>query len=75
LDNPRLRFLTFVKMNNEVVSKGYGPNKKESKTSAVLSLLKIICPNIYEEWQEKLKTHVFNINPGRPNKNELEKME
>ena len=64
-----------MKMNNEVVSKGYGPNKKESKNSAVLMLLKIICPNIYEEWQEKLKTHVFNINPGRVNKKDHEKME
>lgn len=57
-------------MNNEVVSKGYGPNKREAKNSAVLSLLKIICPKIYEEWQEKLKTHKFHINPNGPNKQE-----
>ena len=62
-------------MNNEVVSKGYGPNKKEAKNSAVLILLKIICPNIYMQWQEKLKTHVFNINPGRVNKKEMEQLE
>lgn len=59
-------------MNGETVSKGYGPNKREAKDKAVHPLLKIICPNIYVQWQERLKTHVFNINPGREH---LEKRE
>jgi hypothetical protein len=51
-------------MNGEIVSKGYGPNKRDAKAVAATSLLKIICPNIYREWQEKLKTHTFHINPN-----------
>lgn len=57
INNPRLRFLTSVKMNSEVVSKGYGPNKKEAKNNAVHMLLKIMCPEIYAGWKEKIKTH------------------
>lgn len=72
-----MRFLTLVKMNNNVVSKGYGPNKRESKSQAVHALLRIICPNIYEQWKEKIKTYQFNINPNdicRQQQAELERI-
>jgi len=48
LENPRLRFLTCLKMNSEIVSKGYGPNKREAKIAAVTSLLNVIAPNIFK---------------------------
>jgi hypothetical protein len=53
-------------LNNQAVSKGYGPNKKEAKSNAVNMLLKVMCPKIYSEWNEKLRTHKFNINPNAP---------
>ena len=56
MNNPRLRFLTKIKMIDEVVARGYGPNKQESKTAAAQILLQIICPKIFKEWSEKLKT-------------------
>jgi len=59
-------------MNGEIVSKGYGPNKRDAKTAACTSLLNIICPNIYKEWQEKLKTHTFHINPNQEEKHNRE---
>ena len=46
-DNPKMRFLTRIKMNDQVVSKGFGPNKKASKFAAANILLSLICPNIY----------------------------
>ena len=59
-----MRFLTMVKMNNNIVSKGYGPNKREAKIAAVESLLSIICPKIFQEFKEKLKQHAFKTNPN-----------
>ena len=47
-------------MNNQIVSKGWGPNKKDAKTAAAQILLQVICPNIFKEWKEKLKTHSFD---------------
>ena len=43
-------------MNDQVVSKGFGPNKKASKFAAANILLNLICPNIYKQWQEKVKS-------------------
>jgi hypothetical protein len=51
--NPKMRFLTMIKINGKTVSKGYGPTKKESKLAGVKILLTLICPNIYKQWQEK----------------------
>ena len=50
-----MKFMTKIKLNDHVVSKGFGQNKKSSKTAAAQILLEIICPNIHKEWQEKLK--------------------
>ena len=49
-----------IKLNNEIVSKGWGPNKKDAKTAAAQILLQVICPTIFKEWKEKLKTHSFD---------------
>lgn len=38
-ENPKMRFLTKIVMNDEVVSKGFGPNKKIAKTAAAHILL------------------------------------
>ena len=38
-ENPKMRFLTKIVMNDEVVSKGFGPNKKVAKTAAADILL------------------------------------
>jgi hypothetical protein len=54
--NPKMRFLTRIKINDQVVSKGFGPNKKASKMAAASILLDLICPNIYNQWKEKVKT-------------------
>lgn len=64
-----------VKLNNEIVSKGYGPNKKESKSNAIHMLLKIMCPVIYGQWREKIKTYKFNINPNNPQLHEKLQLE
>ena len=45
-----MKFMTKIKLNDNVVSKGYGQNKKASKTAAAQILLQIICPNIHREW-------------------------
>ena len=55
-DNPKMRFLTCIKMNEHIVSKGFGPNKKASKFAAAHILLNMVCPRIYKEWQEKVKS-------------------
>ena len=47
-----MRFYTKVILNNQVVSKGYGRNKKASKSAAVQILLQCICPKMYNEWQQ-----------------------
>lgn len=63
-----MRFLTLIKINNNIVSKGYGPNKKDSKVAAAQLLLSVICPTIYQEWQEKIKTSPKVINPNQVQK-------
>jgi hypothetical protein len=32
--NPKMRFLTKIKINEDVVSKGMGPNKRDAKIAA-----------------------------------------
>ena len=32
--NPKMKFMTKIKLNDHVVSKGFGQNKKASKTAA-----------------------------------------
>jgi dsRNA-specific ribonuclease len=32
--NPKMKFMTKIKLNDHVVSKGFGQNKKSSKTAA-----------------------------------------
>ena len=54
-ENPKMKFMTNIKLNDIVVSKGYGQNKKSSKTAAAEILLEIICPNILKEWKNKVK--------------------
>jgi dsRNA-specific ribonuclease len=39
-----MRFLTKIKINEDVVSKGMGPNKRDAKIAASQILLQIICP-------------------------------
>jgi hypothetical protein len=70
-----MRFLTMVKMNSNVVSKGYGPNKREAKIAAVESLLSIICPKIFQEFKDKLKSHAFKTNPNQVSKIEQQNWE
>ena len=41
-------------MNDKIVSKGFGPNKKASKLAAINILLELMCPKIFKEWQEKI---------------------
>ena len=55
-------------MNGQIVSKGYGPNKREAKISAVEMLLPIICPKIYAEWNAKIRAHMFKANPNQAEK-------
>lgn len=38
-------------------------------------LLKIMCPVIYSQWREKIKTHKFNINPNNPQLHEKLQLE
>ena len=45
-----MRFLTKIEMNDEVVAKGFGPNKKIAKSAAAHILLQTICPKIYREF-------------------------
>jgi hypothetical protein len=33
-NNPKMKFMTRIEFNGHVVSKGFGPNKKSSKTAA-----------------------------------------
>jgi len=47
VENPKMRFLTTISMNDHVVSKGFGINKRASKIAASQILLQLICPNIY----------------------------
>jgi len=42
--NPKMRFLTKIKINEDVVSKGMGPNKRDAKIAASQIFLQIICP-------------------------------
>ena len=62
-------------MNEDTVSKGYGPTKKAAKTAAVHILLQLICPTIYKEWQDKIAAlqpeaqNIKNLEQNAINKN------
>ncbi|CDW88214.1 UNKNOWN [Stylonychia lemnae] len=38
---------------SRAMGKGVGQNKKQAKTNAAINALKLICPDIYEQWKAK----------------------
>jgi hypothetical protein len=43
-----MRFQTKILFGEKTVSRGFGPNKKESKLEAAKILLELLCPKIYK---------------------------
>lgn len=55
-NNPHMRFYGTLSLNDRVVGKGYGGNKKQVKLVASRLALQNIAPTLYKQWKATLKT-------------------
>lgn len=65
-ENPNMRFLVKISINNTEASKGYGRNKKSAKYAAAQILLQLICPRIYREWAKDKQKVIPEFNQDDP---------